>query len=148
MVLVWIAATIAFILIEASTTQLVTIWFALGSAAATVATLLNADTLVQCIVFVAVSLIALIVTRPLVKKFTKQKFAPTNADRVIGETAVVTQSIDNLAQTGLVKLQGTVWTARTADGTVIAEGQTVTVKKIEGVKLIVEKAALPTESEV
>lgn len=143
MVFVWIAATIAFIVLETATTQLVTIWFAAGSAAATIAALLKADTLVQLIVFVAVSLIALIVTRPLVKKLTKQKFSPTNADRFIGENAVVTQSIDNIAETGLVKLQGTVWTARTADSSTIAEGETVTVKAIEGVKLIVEKAALP-----
>ncbi|MBQ3498446.1 MAG: NfeD family protein [Clostridia bacterium] len=143
MVFVWIAATIAFIIVEAATTQLVTIWFAIGSAAATIAALLKADTLVQFIVFVAVSLIALIITRPLVKKLTKQKFSPTNADRFVGETAVVTQAIDNIAETGLVKLQGTVWTARTADGSVIAEGEKVTVKAIEGVKLIVEKAALP-----
>ena len=143
MVFVWIAATIAFIIVEAATTQLVTIWFAAGSAAATIAALLKADTLVQLIVFVAFSLIALIVTRPLVKKLTKQKFSPTNAARFIGETAVVTQAIDNIAETGLVKLQGTVWTARTADGSAIAEGEKVTVKAIEGVKLIVEKAALP-----
>ena len=143
MVFVWIAATIAFIIVEAATAQLVTIWFAAGSAAATIAALLKADTLVQFIVFVAVSLIALAITRPLVKKLTKQKFSPTNADRFIGEKATVTQKIDNIAQTGLVKLQGTVWTARSADGSVIADGETVTVKAIEGVKLIVEKAALP-----
>lgn len=144
-VFVWIAATIAFIIVEAVTTQLVTIWFAVGSAAATVAALLKADTLVQLIVFVAVSLIALAITRPLVKKLTKQKFSPTNADRFIGEKAVVTQNIDNIAETGLVKLKGTVWTARTTDSSVIAKGETVTVKAIEGVKLIVEKAALPAE---
>ncbi len=145
MVFVWIAVTVILIVIEASTTQLLTIWFAAGSAAATVAALLKADVLVQCIVFVAVSLVALLVTRPFVKKITKQKFSPTNADRFIGATAVVTQTVDNIAQTGLVKTQGTVWTARTADGSIIPEGEKVTVKSIEGVKLIVEKAALPSE---
>lgn len=144
-VFVWIAVTVAFIIIEAITTQLLTIWFAAGAAAAVIATLLDASPLVQCIVFVAVSLIALIATRPLVKKLTKQKFSPTNADRFIGETAIVTENISNIAQTGLVKLQGTVWTARSADGEAIPEGETVTVKKIEGVKLIVEKTALPAE---
>lgn len=145
MVFVWIAVTVAFIIIEALTTQLLTIWFAAGAAAAVIATLLDASPLVQCIVFVAVSLIALIATRPLVKKLTKQKFSPTNADRFIGETAVVTENINNIAQTGLVRIQGTVWTARSADGEAIPEGETVTVKKIEGVKLIVEKTALPAE---
>lgn len=144
-VFVWIAVTVAFIIIEALTTQLLTIWFAAGAAAAVIATLLDASPLVQCIVFVAVSLIALIATRPLVKKLTKQKFSPTNADRFIGETAVVTENINNIAQTGLVRIQGTVWTARSADGETIPEGETVTVKKIEGVKLIVEKTALPAE---
>lgn len=144
-VFVWIAVTVAFIIIEAITTQLLTIWFAAGAAAAVIATLLDASPLVQCIVFVAVSLIALIATRPLVKKLTKQKFSPTNADRFIGETAIVTENISNIAQTGLVKLQGTLWTARSADGEAIPEGETVTVKKIEGVKLIVEKAELPAE---
>lgn len=146
MVFVWIALTVAFIIIEAMTTQLLTIWFAVGSAAAIVATLLDASPLIQCIVFVAVSLVALIATRPLVKKLTKQKFSPTNADRFIGEAAVVTESINNIAQTGLVKLQGTLWTARSDDGSEIPEGETVTVKRIEGVKLIVEKAALPAET--
>ncbi len=146
MVFVWIALTVAFIIIEAMTTQLLTIWFAVGSAAAIVATLLDASPLIQCIVFVAVSLAALIATRPLVKKLTKQKFSPTNADRFIGEAAVVTESINNIAQTGLVKLQGTLWTARSDDGSEIPEGETVTVKRIEGVKLIVEKAALPAET--
>ena len=145
-VFVWIAVTVAFIIIEALTTQLLTIWFAAGAAAAVIATLLDASILVQCIVFVAVSLIALIATRPLVKKLTKQKFSPTNADRFIGEAAFVTENVDNIAQTGLVKIQGTVWTARSAYGEAIPEGETVTVKKIEGVKLIVEKAASPAEA--
>lgn len=146
MVFVWIALTVAFIIIEAATTQLLTIWFATGSAAAIIAALLDASVLVQCIVFVAVSLVALAVTRPLVKKLTKNKFSPTNADRFIGETAVVTEDINNIEQTGLVKLQGTVWTARSADNTEIAKGEKVTVEKIEGVKLIVKKAALPAEN--
>lgn len=146
MVFIWLALAVVFIIIEAATTQLVTIWFAAGAAAAVVAALLDASVLVQSITFVAVSLVALIVTRPLVKKLTKQKFSPTNADRFLGATAVVTEAIDNIAQTGLVKLQGTVWTARTADGTTVAEGEKVTVKSIEGVKLIVEKAALPAQA--
>ncbi|MBQ8026792.1 MAG: NfeD family protein [Clostridia bacterium] len=146
MVFIWLALAVVFIIIEAATTQLVTIWFAAGAAAAVVAALLDASVLVQSITFVAVSLVALIVTRPLVKKLTKQKFSPTNADRFLGATAVVTEAIDNIAQTGLVKPQGTVWTARTADGTTVAEGEKVTVKSIEGVKLIVEKAALPAQA--
>lgn len=142
MVLVWIGALIAFIVIEALTVQMLTIWFALGSLAALIATLCSASIPVQITVFAAVSLIALIVTRPFVKKFTGLKYSPTNADRYIGESGMVTQTIDNIHETGCVKVKGTVWTARSADNSIIGEGETVTVTKIEGVKLIVEKASV------
>ena len=142
MVFVWIGALIAFIVIEALTVQMLTIWFALGSLAALIATLCSASVPVQIGVFAAVSLVALVVTRPFVKKFTGLKYSPTNADRYIGETAIVTQAIDNIRETGCVKVKGTVWTARSADNSIISEGETVTVRNIEGVKLIVEKAAV------
>ncbi len=140
MVFVWIGALIAFIVIEALTVQLLTIWFALGSLAALIAALCSASVPVQIAVFAAVSLVALIATRPFVKKFTGRKYAPTNADRFIGEAGIVTQTIDNLRETGCVKVKGSVWTARSADNGIIEEGETVTVKQIEGVKLIVEKS--------
>lgn len=141
MVFVWIGALIAFIVIEAMTVQLLTIWFALGSLAALIASLCSASIPLQIGVFVAVSIVALIVTRPFVKKFTGLKYSPTNADRFIDETAIVTQTIDNIRESGLVKVKGSIWTARSADNSIIEEGETVTVKQIEGVKLIVEKAA-------
>ena len=141
MVFVWIGALIAFIVVEALTVQLLTIWFALGSLAALIAALCSASMPLQISIFVAVSIIALIVTRPLVKKFMGHKYSPTNADRFIGEKAIVTQTIDNIRESGCVKVKGSVWTARSADNSIIYEGETVTVKEIEGVKLIVEKAA-------
>lgn len=145
MVFVWIGALIAFIIIEALTVQLMTIWFALGSLAALIATLAGAGTALQIAIFAVVSLVALIVTRPLVKKFTGTKHSPTNADRCIGAPAIVTQRIDNLHETGSVTLKGTVWTARSADNGIIEEGETVTVRAIEGVKLIVEKSIQPAQ---
>ena len=72
------------------------------------------------------------------RKFIKTKLVPTNSDRVIGETAVVTESIDNIQAKGSVKVQGQLWTARSENGEVIPEGSQVTVIRIEGVKLIVK----------
>lgn len=138
-VFVWIGALIAFIVIEALTVQLLTIWFALGSLAALIATLAGAGTVIQITVFAVVSLIALVATRPFVKKFTGTKHSPTNADRCIGAKAIVTQRIDNLHETGTVTLKGTVWSARSADNSIIEEGEAVIIKEIEGVKVIVEK---------
>ena len=78
------------------------------------------------------------VTRPLYKRFIKTKLVPTNSDRLIGDTAVVTETIDNLEAKGAVKVQGQVWSARSENGEVIPENTPVTVVRIEGVKLIVK----------
>ncbi|MBE6821108.1 MAG: NfeD family protein [Ruminococcaceae bacterium] len=139
MLIFWIVLLIVLIVVEAVTAQMVTIWFAAGAAAAIAAELLGAQVWLQWTVFIIVSVIALIATRPLVRKLTKTRVQPTNADRVIGQTAVVTEEIDNIAATGKVSVNGTVWTARSADGSVIGKDERATVEKIEGVKLIVKK---------
>ena len=138
MYIVWAIAILGFAVLEGLTVQLVSIWFVLGAAAALVAALCGANFTVQIVLFAAVSVISLLLTRPFVKKWLKIKAESTNADRCIGARAVVTERIDNLAATGQVKVQGAVWTARSESGAVIEAGQTVTVKHIEGVKLIVE----------
>ena len=94
---------------------------------------------VQIPVFIVVSAAALIITRPLVKKFINRKIQPTNADMAIGKTAIVTVPVNNEDGTGEVKLNGTVWTARSENGIVIGNGKRVKVLRIEGVKLIVEE---------
>ena len=139
MLLFWIIALVVLIVVEAVTAQMVTIWFAAGAVAAMVAELLNAQVWLQWVIFIAVSVIALIATRPLVRKLTKTRVQPTNADRCIGQVAVVTEDIDNVAAKGQVSISGTVWTARSSDGTVIPKDEKVTVEKIEGVKVIVKK---------
>ncbi|MBR0415162.1 MAG: NfeD family protein [Clostridia bacterium] len=136
--ILWAAAILVFAVLEGLTVQLVSIWFVLGSVAALIAALCGASFTVQVVLFAAVSVISLLLTRPFVKKWLKIKAESTNADRCIGARAVVTETIDNLAATGQVKVQGAVWSARSASGAVVETGQTVTVKRIEGVKLIVE----------
>lgn len=138
MVWIWVALLAVFVVIEAATAQLLTIWFAIGSFAALVSSFFTDSIVAQIIVFIIVSAIALAVTRPVVKKITKAKKQPTNADMYIGKQAVVTEDINNLESTGLVKVGGSVWTARSeSEGCTIPAGEHVTVVKIEGVKLIV-----------
>ncbi len=134
----WIAALVVFVVIEALTVQLFTIWFAIGSVAALIAERLGAEVWLQWTVFVAVSAIILVATRPFVKKLTKQKIQPTNADRCIGETAVVTEEIDNISGKGAVKINGIEWSARTISGDKAEVGEKVKIVKIDGVKLFVE----------
>lgn len=135
----WIVAFVFLVVVEASTAQLVTIWFAVGALGALIAYVLNAQDWLQWVVFVVVSFITLIATRPLVKKFTKKKIQPTNADRNIGAQALVLEDIDNTLGKGSVNVKGVTWTARSLDGNLIEKGTMVIVDKIEGVKLIVTK---------
>ena len=134
----WIVLTVVFLVVEAATVQLVTIWFAAGSLAALISGLLHAPSWLQWLIFLGVSLLTLLLTRPLVRKMTAKRIQPTNADRCIGQTATVLEEINNIAATGLVSVGGVNWTARSLNGEVIKPGETVTVKKIEGVKVIVE----------
>lgn len=137
----WVAALVVFLIVEAVTAGLVSIWFVFGSLVALICAALGAAVWLQIFWFVIVSVATLILTRPLVKRYVDSRSVATNADRSIGRAAVVTERIDNLAATGAVKLDGVVWTARSTDDAVAIEtGERVTVRAIEGVKLIVERS--------
>lgn len=144
MVWLWAALMVVFIIVEAVTVQLLTIWFAVGSLAALIASLLGATTVWQCVIFVVVSLLVLVLTRPYVKKVIEARTEPTNADRCIGKEAIVCEKIDNRAGQGLVKIAGITWTARSEDDSVIEADEIVKVEKIEGVKVIVSKIKTKT----
>ena len=137
----WVAALVVFLIVEAVTAGLVSIWFVFGSLVALICAALGAAVWLQIFWFVIVSVATLVLTRPLVKRYVDSRSIATNADRSIGRAAVVTERIDNLAATGAVKLDGVVWTARSTDDAVAIEaGERVTVRAIEGVKLIVERS--------
>ena len=139
MLIVWIASAVIFFVIEVLTSQIVTIWFAVGSIGAIFANVLKAETIWQIVVFAVLSLITLLIARPYMKKFTQTKVQPTNADMCIGSKAVVTEDIDNTKGTGQVKIKGAVWSAKSNDEEVISKDSIVIVKSISGGKLIVEK---------
>lgn len=137
----WVVALVVFLIVEAVTAGLVSIWFVFGSLVALICAALGAAVWLQIFWFVIVSVATLVLTRPLVKRYVDSRSIATNADRSIGRAAVVTERIDNLAATGAVKLDGVVWTARSTDDAVAIEtGERVTVRAIEGVKLIVERS--------
>ena len=139
MIWIWLGAIVLFGVVEAATAGLVSIWFVAGALAALIAVLLGAGIWVQLVAFVVVSAAALALTRPLVKKITAGRSVPTNADRVLGATGKVTETIDNENSSGAVYVDGKTWTARSVDGIVIPVGEQVEVSSMEGVKLLVQK---------
>ena len=134
-------AFILFVVGEAVTVGLVSIWFAVGSLGALLTAALGGGLWLQIAVFLILSALSLMLLKPLSRKWMAgHKAARTNADRVIGETALVTEDIDNTMATGQVQVDGQIWTARSAHGVVIPAGSRVKVLSIQGVKVMVELA--------
>ena len=138
MVWVWLGLLAFFVIVEALTANLLTIWFAAGSLVAFISTFFTDNPLIQVVIFVVVSVIVLVLLRPIAKKYTRTKKQPTNADMYINAEGIVTETISNLNAKGTVKVRGSVWTARSfSDEVEIPENTTIVVERIEGVKLIV-----------
>ena len=139
MTVVWLIAMIVLLVVEGVVPGLISIWFARGALAALVSALLHAPLWLQIVWFLAVSIAALALTRPLAKKYINAKTQPTNADMLIGKECVVRESIDNVLGAGAVSVDGKVWTARTENDDIkVPEGSRAVVVRIEGVKLIVK----------
>lgn len=133
----WIILFLVLLFIELATVNLISIWFAIGAVVAFIISFFTDSILVQLLVFVVVSIIALFITLPLVKKVrNKGKTIPTNLDRVIGKKAEVVKAI-RPNHYGEVEVFGNVWTAISDD--VFQIGDKVIVDRIDGVKLIVRK---------
>ncbi len=140
---VWAIAAIAFVIVEAATSALVSVWFIGGSVAALGASLLGAAPWLQVVIFFVVSGALLALLRPIAKRSAIRR-VPTNADRVIGMEGVVSEAIDDLRGKGAVKVDGKEWSARSSDGSKIPAGCVVSVDRIEGVKMFVTKKEEPT----
>lgn len=135
---IWIGFAIIMAVCEAATTQLVSIWFVLGAICAAITTVFTPSILIQLAVFLVVTLISMLVTRPLVKKLrNKNAVQTTNSDSLIGKIGVTLTDISDAQSVGQVKISGKEWSART-DFAPILKNTKVKVLAIEGVKLIVE----------
>ena len=138
MSVIWLAALVVFLVIEGLTVGLTSIWFGAGALVSLVVSLLNGPLWLQITLFLAVSLVTMLLVRPLAQRYLNNSRTPTNADRVLGRTARVTETIDNDSASGAVYVDGKTWTARSADGSVLPAGSRVEIRRMEGVKLIVE----------
>ena len=93
----------------------------------------------QLVIFVLFSAVLLLLVRPFCRRFLKTKKEATNADRIIGQSAIVTEGIDNIRETGAVRISGNIWTARSADDSLVPQGAMVEILEIRGVKVIVKR---------
>lgn len=135
----WLCAVILFLIVEALVPGLVSIWFAVGSVPALISALVGGPVWLQVTLFLVCSVLALVLTRPLAKKYVNSRVQPTNADMMIGKDCVVKETVDNLQGTGAVAVGGKVWTARAeTEDEILPVGTVAKVLRIDGVKLIVK----------
>lgn len=137
---IWLGLFILLLVIEIITVGLTTIWFAAGALAALAANVLGANLIIQIIIFLAVSVVLLIFTRPWAEKHLNRKRVRTNYEREIGKVIRITEKVDNLDQTGKSVVDGQEWTVRSRnDSDIFEAGALARVVAVSGVKLIVEK---------
>ncbi len=137
---IWLGLVVVLLIVEALTMGLTTIWFAGGALVAFVTALAGGPMPLQIGVFLVVSTLMLIFTRPAAAKFMNRKVEMTNVDSLIGKHAVVTERVDNLKGVGRVEVGGVDWTARSEDEAIVLEkGEVVKILRVDGVKLIVNK---------
>ena len=134
----WLMAFIILVVMEFLTMGLTTIWFAIGALVAFFASLFGATLWIQIILFLVISLVVLVVYRPLAVKYINSRRIKTNVDDLVGKEGKVTEKIDNFNQTGRVIVNGMDWSARTTIGGTIDVDTIVKVVDVQGVKLIVE----------
>ena len=136
--IVWLGLVIAFLVMEAATVKLISVWFAAGSLAAMLVSLLGAPGWLQLLVFFTVSIVLFALLWPLAKKHLKPRITATNADALVGKICLVTEDIDPL-NGGRVKVGDVTWSARTDGEATICAGTKVRILKIQGAKVMVEK---------
>lgn len=137
--IIWLVVLAILLVIEFLTLGLTTVWFAGGALVAFLVFLAGGPLWLQLLLFIAVSVVLLLFTRPLAVKYLNKDVQKTNVDSIPGQKGIVTATIDNLKAEGQVTIQGMEWTARAKNGNTIEKGKVVRVTAVEGVKLIVEE---------
>ena len=138
MEVLWIIAVVFFALVEAFTVGMVSIWFAVGALSAFVLALLDVSVILQISAFILVSVVSFLLLRKVALKSVRGSRTQTDIGRIIGKEVIITQTVDNLQNTGKAKINDVEWRVQSATGETIDEGKIATVEKIEGVKLIVK----------
>ena len=134
----WLIAAGVFFIIEMATIGFLVFWFGIGALLAMATSFITDNILIQALVFIITSTLLLIFTKPLVDKFIKiPKEVKTNAYSIIGKKGIVISKINNIEGVGQIKIDGEVWSAKSATDEDIPENTEVEIVEIDGVKAVV-----------
>ena len=134
----WLIAAGVFFIIEIATVGFLIFWLGIGALLAMLTSFITDNIAIQTAVFVVTSAVLIPLTKPFVDKFTRKDSMPTNSYSLIGKKGIVTKEINSINGTGLVKVNGEIWSAKTEDESLIPQSAEIKVVSIDGVKLIVK----------
>lgn len=143
--ILWLVLMVLFVLLEAGTVSMVSIWFAVGALAAMVASLLGAELWLQLVLFLVISAALLLSLRPLARRYFTPRLVKTNVEAIVGQEGLVLERVDNTHATGRVKLGHVEWAARSTTGATLEAGTQIRVDKVEGVKVFVTQVEVLCE---
>ena len=135
---VWLIAAGVFLVLEIFTVGFLVFWLSIGCLLAMLVSFVTDSVIIQTTVFVLSSALLILATKPLTKRFTQKDTTKTNVYSLEGKKAIVTEDIDWASGSGQIKLDGEVWSAKTAEQINIPKGTEVEIEKIEGVKAYVK----------
>ena len=140
MIYVWLGVVVMAIAAEAATADLIAIWIIPSALVSLILAVIDVPLWLQVVVFLVLVAAFLVLSKTLLRKYLKKRPNEiTNADALIGQTAIVTENLDNLAQSGAVRVNGLEWSARSVDDSIkLEKGTLVVIRRINGVKLICE----------
>ena len=136
--ILWGVLIIVSLIVELATDELTIIWGTIGGVFSFLAALLHADVWLQLLIFVVFTTLTIIISRPIIKKYAKKEIIRTNADRLIGMVAVVSEAFKN-NEVGKVIVNGQTWRATSTSSEAFFEGEKVQVEGLSGTKVIVSK---------
>lgn len=136
--LFWIGIAVVAAILEGCTVQLVSIWFTVGAVASAITSVFTDNLIIQLTVFIVVAIVCIAATRPLARRFkNRHGDVATNCDRYIGKVAEVIVDVNNIEAVGQVRVEGSVWSAKSTTDDILPVGTKVKVNNIEGVKMVV-----------
>ena len=137
-IVAWIVIIVAAIVIEVSTIALTSVWFAVGGIVSLILAIFDVDFVWQLVVFVGVSTISLLATRPIAKRMNTKDVIHTNADKLINMIGVVTKEIP-VSEVGEIRVNSELWRAKSLESECIEVGEKVIVNNLDGNKVIVSR---------
>ena len=138
---IWLISAIVLVIIELLTAGFGVICFAIGALFSALVAYFDASLVWQLVVFAVASLLSFLFIRPVVLRLLdkKSKDVKTNADALIGKTAVVSETVNPSANQGRVAIDGDDWKAVSTDGSIIEKGEKVTIVSRDSIILAVKK---------